>query len=320
MISLGEFELVDDSAFDDLNKVVEVDDLPHNHCPDCNIAMIFSHSEYCCPQCHRVETHTELFKEREDISTGVVRISTGSHKGKFYNISSDYSKTQKKCIYDQLVRNHMNFQGNAFPLTVLSAVAERYNNIQKFITEDDIDSEGNIRGQKKFVRRGSIKDEVLAGLIHFECIREGLVRKKKDIAEFMKLPTSGFSRGEDILRNLHAEDKVDIPVDDEPLEGFIDRYLEALEIDDDPRYSAFIVDIVNASERSRIGMSSQISSKIVGALWIIICRCKLNISVAELERAADNTKKNTFIKFYKDVTSRPRVFLPIFKKHGIAFK
>jgi transcription initiation factor TFIIIB Brf1 subunit/transcription initiation factor TFIIB len=127
------------------------------------------------------------------------------------------------------------------------------------------------------VRRGNIKDEVLAGLIYFECIRASIVRKKKDIALFMKLPTNGFSRGEDILRNLQAEGKIDIPVDEEPIEGFVDRYLEELNLDN-PNYIKFIVELVDESERRKIGMNSQLSSKAVGALWIIITQCGLNIS------------------------------------------
>ena len=314
----GEFKLIDESVFDSMLNPHDIETVSRlNYCQDCpDTPMILAGNEYQCPRCGQVQHEIEVAQDHDDTVSGSIRITTGSSRGRYYTNNGDYTKTQKKFILDQLIQNQSAFTGNAFPRDILHEVATKYNSIQKMITEDDIDSEGNVRGQKKFVRRGNIKDEVLAGLIYFECIRKKLVRKKKDIAVFMKLPTYGFSRGEDILRNLQAEGKIDIPVDEEPIEGFVDRYLEALNLEN-PIYSKFIVDLVNESERLKIGMNSQLSSKVVGSVWIIITKCGLKITAPMLEKAADNTKKNTFVKFTKVVFDNMGTLGHIFTRHGI---
>jgi predicted RNA-binding Zn-ribbon protein involved in translation (DUF1610 family) len=314
-----QFTLVDESLFNQFSEVrPEIADASqYNYCPDCKIPMILAGSEYQCVQCGQVQQYAaDSCKDHGETVSGSIRISTGANKGRFYNITGDYTKTQKKFILEQLLQNQSGFTGNAFPLNVLNAVATQYNTIQKLITEDDIDSDGKVRGQKKFVRRGNIKDEVLAALIYFEAIREKMVRKKKDIALFMKLPTNGFSRGEDILRNLVAECRISLPVDEEPIEGYIDRYLDELNIDN-PSFSKFVVEMVDESERRKIGMSSQLSSKIVAGVHIAITQNKMKITPMAFEKACDNTKKNTYMKFCRIVASFPTVFKPIFIKHGI---
>ena len=319
--TLGQFQLLDDEIFNQLSEHRAapdiIDELQYNYCPNCKIVMELSSSEYQCRACGLTKANEfDMCKDHHETITSSIRITTGSNKGRFYNINGDYTKTQRKMVLDQLMQLATHYPGPAFPLNILNAVANQYNHIQRLITEDDLDENGNVRGQKKFVRRGNIKDEVLAGLIYFECIREKLVRKKKDIAAFMKLTTNGFARGEDILRTLEAEGKLDIPVDDEPIEGFVDRYMCALDIEN-PTYSQFVIDLVQRSEDKNIGMNSQISSKIVGAIWILIQRKKLGISAQALERAADNTKKNTFAKFSNMVMNNMGVFKDIFTTHGI---
>ncbi len=85
------------------------------------------------------------------------------------------------------------------------------------------------------------------------------------------------------------------------------------------KYKAFVLEIVGESENRKIGMNIQLSSKIAGALWILINGLKLKITSAELERAADNIRKSTFMKFYKVVAEYRRTFEPIFIHHGIPF-
>lgn len=289
----------------------------HNYCPKCAIPMELAGTEYHCSVCGLTK-HCKQSMDHSESSGGSVRISTGPNKGKFYNISGDYAKTQRKMILLYLMQHHSKYSGSAFPINVLTNAANQYNNIQKFITEDNYDSDGNVCGVKKFVRRGAIKDEILAALVYFEGIRENIIRKKRDVALFMGLVTNGFSRGETILRNLEAEGKIDIPLDAETTVGFVDRYMEGLNLDS-AQYNAFIIDLVGESEKRKIGMNSQLSSKIVGAIWIIITKCKLNITALELEKAADNTKKNTFVKFYNIVFSNIGTFAAVFRAHNIPF-
>lgn len=326
-ISTEPFALLDDSLFDKLSNPIDMSglgelenmDAVYNYCPDCEILMDLSGNDYQCSNCGLTSSaESERGRDIEESSGGSIRITTGPNRGRFRNVNSDYSKTQKKNLLDQLLMRQSQYTGAKFPRNVLNAAADQYNRNQKVIKEDCLDDNGVVKGQKKFVRRGSMKDEILAALIYFEGIREGSVRKKKDIATFMGLSTCGFARGEDILRNLEAEGLINIPVNDEPIEGFVERYLEALGLDN-PDYSNFIVDIVKKSETAKIGMGSQISSKIVGSIWIIITQHKLKITSQTLEKSADETKKNTFMKFYKVVFENINAFAEIFRTYNIPY-
>jgi len=321
MGQFGKIKMIEGDLLDKLSESSFVEETKkHNFCKDCNSPMQLDGIKYHCGMCGRMrKSIVHGNRDRDNIVSGSIRITTGANKGRFYNITGDYTKTQMKIIVDQLAQNQSSYEGMSFPSNILNAAATQYNRIQKFITEDSIDEDGNVCGQKKFVRRGNIKDEVLAGLIYFEGVREKLVRKKRDIAMFMKLSTYGFSRGEDILRNLQAEGKIDIPVDEEPIEGYVDRYMDGLKINN-PNYSAFVIEIVNLSETYMIGMSSQLSSKIVGAISVLITKCNLNITSAELEKATDNTKRNTSNKFYTIVMSNVGYFIPVFKKYNIPYR
>lgn len=313
------YTCISDDVFDQFAQV-EVPAEAHalsNYCTECKLPMELAGTEYLCPTCGVVEIiDVDSYKNHEDTVTGSLRITTGQNKGRFYNVTGDYTKTQRKMIHTQLIHHSSKYAGPAIPLNVLNATADQYNKIQKLVTEDDYDENGEICGQKKFVRRGNVKDEILAALLYFECIREGLVRKKRDIANFMGLTTSGFSRGENILYSLDLEGKLELPKDINPAAGFADRYLEALGLED-PRYLKFVVALVGESEKKNIGMNSQISSKTVGAIWVLINKCKLNITSLALEKAADNTKKNTFAKFYNIVVGNMSIFAHVFAEHGI---
>lgn len=314
----GQFKLVDDDLFNQLNEVKVLDDeSKYNYCPDCNIPMELSNNEFICPTCCLIQNFiADSVKDHSESTSGNIRITTGTYKGKYYNVTSDYTRTQRKFIENQLMRNNSTYIGPAIAKDILIKASAGYNNIQKLIIEEEFNPESGATSQKKFVRRGNIKDEVLAAFVYFECIRANATRKKKDIAAFMKLSTNGFSRGEDILRTLKAEAKIDIPVDADPNEDFVDRYLEALNLEKS-EYKGFILSLVNLSEKHNIGMHSHISSKIVGAIWILIQQLNLPITAVALEKAADNTKKNTFVKFQMAVQKTMPLFVPVFLKYGV---
>ena len=291
--------------------------LPYNYCPECRVPMALTSSEYLCSCGIAVDNSIENGKDA-NATAAAIRISSGSNSGKFYNVVGDYSKTQHKAIMKQLLSCHMHYKGTtAFPRNVINATAASYNNIQRTITEEMTLPDGTTV-TKKFVKRGTIKCEILAALMFYECVRVGLVRKKKDIAMFMDLETYGFSRGETILRNLAAEGRIDLPLnDDEVASRFVDKYAEALNIVDQGHID-FVTELVELSEERRICMRSHLSSKVAGAMWVLIRHARLDITETELERAADNTKRHTFMRFYEAVFSNMTVFGPLFREYGVS--
>ncbi len=313
------FDVPDDALLDAFSTVVttsklhamELADHSHNICPDCKCTMDTRGTDYQCGQCGYTTTNETIGEPDREASGGRIRITTGVNKGRYRNINNDYSRTQIKNIYDQLRQLQLHYVGAKISLDVLGSVAERYNAIQRLIKSTDaVDG-----GKQKFVRRGDIKNEILAALIYFECIRQNNPRKRPDIATFMNLHVQGFSRGEDTLRDLAANGFFDMPSCDH-IVGYTERYFEALRIEC-PRYDAFVIGCTRRSTERNIGVSSQISSRVAGAIYIVIVQCKLATTVAELERAADNTKKNTFMKFYKAVMDNMSEFQDLFTAlHG----
>jgi hypothetical protein len=208
------------------------------------------------------------------------------------------------------MQNQSSYLGNAFPLDILSSVSQLYITIQaEFAKTGD---------GKRFVHRGSIKDEILAALIKFECIKRNMTRKNKDIACFMKLSNSGFAKGENIVRNLHARNLVNITVEENPIDGYLDRYMETAPFNV-LKYKYFITEIINLSEKCNMCVKSQISSKIVACMWLLNEHCSLGLTDLELEARTDNTKRNTFIKFYNTIMGNLPVFVDIFNKYEIPY-
>ncbi len=165
----------------------------HNYCPECKIPMESKNGEYQCGTCGAIGEPIETVSESP--ATCTIKICNGG-KTRIFNVTNDYSRIQRKNIMDKLVRNNNEYTGNKFSRDILQKVTNIYNNIQKIVQEETNENGELVR--KKFVRRSGIKDEVLAALIYYECIRAGMARKKKDIALMMKLPTNGFSTGENI--------------------------------------------------------------------------------------------------------------------------
>lgn len=298
--------------FDELFRGEREEPVPENYCADCRAPMEIVDFEYRCETCGRT---AEYFETQ--------RVESGGNCIIYYNIPTDYSKTQIKSILAQLNRRSKEYQNSTYnepgtvgfktqkvfmPQDVLVAAAEKYNQIQRNHAIGD--------APKKFVKRGSIKDEILATLIYFEGIRRGVVRKRTEVAKFMRLPTCGFSRGEDVVRDLHAKEQIDCIVD-EPAAVFIECYIESLGVA--PKFAPFLCELVDRSEALNLSKNSRISSKCAGAIYMLIRSVGLDISAPQLERAIGGTKKNTFMKFCNTVREHKYKFLAIYSRHGIPY-
>jgi Zn finger protein HypA/HybF involved in hydrogenase expression len=330
-----EFQLIDPLEFEKLdfyiNKSNTSETPKYNYCDMCNIPMSPILDGFECPNCHIVKHIVGGIKDCSEESGGVIKMSNGAGTKSIYSSVPDNSKAQKKQVLEQLTKlNEAYKDGPKIPLNIIDTVASEYNNIQKLNIEK-YDENGEICGQKKFVRRGSIKDEVLGALLFYSCMKViGQSRKRKDIAEFMKLQENGISRGETILRDLHNEKKISIAIQADPSHDFARRYLDSLgllETDDygdlndkSERYLNFVTDIVEVSFGKKILMNSMRSSKIVGAIYVLVVREKLShITISQIENSCDNIRRNTFMKFANIVLeSYPSTFCPIFEKYKIA--
>lgn len=307
-------------------KATQSDEEKFQYCSNCTIPMNKTTSGLECPTCHATKDVIGDIRDCSEDSTGILKTSYGgSYGGKKTTVMSnqDNSKSQKKQIIDQLNRLNEQYLGPKFPKAILESTAVRYNDIQKLVVEK-YDENGDVCGTKKFVKRSSIKDEILGALLYYECIDKQCSRKKKDVADFMQLQSNGISRGDTILRDLHNSDKIVIPIHIEPTNDFTRRYLIALDLykfdeygdatEISLRYYEFVEKIVARSNDLRISWNSIGSSKIVGAIWVLINKLKLDIPHTTVTTCCDGIRKNTFTRFSKEIESKITVFNDIFTK------
>lgn len=329
---MEDFQLVDPRVFEQITSGYDYEYIngqrgahDFNYCNDCKVAMNNTNEGYECPECHIVVKMIGEMKDCSEENSSMLKISVGGNRS-VYNSVHNYSKIQFKAILDQLMSLNEEYKdGPKFPKNILIATANFYNDIQKLYV-DKIDENGEICGQKKFVRRSNIKDEILGYCLYCECINGGVPRRKKDISVFMKLQSNGISRGEKIMRILHNEGKINLPLNIDFEDDYIERYLESLGIintenmtEQEIKYCGFVRELVNESERKKVGMSSVISSKIVGAIWILISHTKMQIDTNTVEECCDKIRKNTFMRFAKTV-EEPRnlvKFIDIFNKYEV---
>lgn len=117
-----------------------------------------------------------------------------------------------------------------FPKAILEKAADYYNMIQK-VSIDQIDTEGKVCGQKRIVRRGDVKDEVIGYCIYCACVEMGMPRKEKEIAKFMRIKNNGLSRGKNFVRKLYCAGKINIPaLDIDANDYYVKRYLTNLKL------------------------------------------------------------------------------------------
>ena len=329
--AIPSFDLVDKVVFDSetyngVYEAAKLENLSFTYCQVCNVNMNQTPAGLECPECHCTKQIIGDLKDCVVESSGILKTSISGKKSEYTSVP-DNSKSQRKQILDQLIRlNDVYTSGPKFPKNILESTANSYNDIQKLVI-DTFDDNGEVNGGKKFVKRGSIKDETLGAWLYYTCINSGLSRKKKDIAEFMQLSSNGISRGDTILRNLYNEGKITIPAYVEPSDDFSRRYLEALGLlkmteygdmtETSERYKGFVDELVETSIKKRIAACSIKSSKIVGAIWVLIVKENLGIKESLVEDACDKTRKNTFTRFSKAIDENITAFIPVFEKYKI---
>lgn len=311
---MDDFSLIDEEAFGRLEHAQAAKVAPtvrHNYCTTCNIPMTRSSNIWTCAVCGVMNSVDGEVRDCDENASANLQFRAGN---KVWRINGDYGRAQYKEIVDQLTHNNTVCKPSLrIPPVIIDRVAASYNEIQKL---ENVSSAVNGIA-KKFVKRGNNKDEILAALTFNECTKASITRKKGDIAEWMMLKKRGFSRGEGTLKTLKASDKIKIQLDVESKDSFIDRYLNAVGIMDG-RHRKFVADLVQKSFDHYIGTNSVVPTKVVGAIWVLVCREDIAITVDTLQDKCDNIKKNTFMKFVKAVEDNIDILADVFAEHEVS--
>ena len=282
-------------------------------CPDCNIKMQPMESSYQCTRCGRNKI---TFGMSTGFCTSIIdnyntnnlcsmsikitgKDSYPYHRALLRTVS-DYSKTQSNNTIKQL--NWFNSQStdSKLPMVILKEAAELYNKIQKC----------------NVVRRGNGRKGALGACIYFICNRHDITKKPKEIARFLSIEESQLSRGDKLLRQMHSNGKISIPIHHDPTSAYIRQYFESLELDD--KYKPFILDVVTrASQVDMIGENnSRISTKCAGTIYALSQQMDLKITKSDIVKYC-KISKSTFIRYYEFLIRNRRALKKIFKKYNI---
>lgn len=216
-----------------------------------------------------------------------------------------------------------NFDGVRIPRSIIPIIVDRYMDIIK-LELDEISADGTYVGKKKFVKRGNVKKEILGALIYYECLGKRIPFKKKEIAALLFLPKEGIAHGEEILRSLAAESKINLPRADNVVNDYIDRYFKAFETEVDADHilrsencKGCVREIVGAARKNGVGINMIDTTRITGTIWMLTTVVEgQEISYTLLEKSCRGVKKNTFQRFSKDLIARFDKFRPIIEKWG----
>lgn len=242
----------------------------------CGVKMHADNLEYNCGVCGRVKPVANVGADAAS--------RAGQARG---------SKDSNEVLFQSTLRTLQTYSrgwtGSSFPDQLLRETANIYVELQK-----------ENPGLRK---RGKFKSEILAAILFILCQNNRMNHKEENIAQFMKL-RHGFSQGyKNVQRIMEQYPLPLLEIDmsqEKTVEGFAARYLDALNIDTTENVK-FVCDLVSLSERLMVGMSSRIDSKVIGAIWILQYEMEIGIPAAQLEAAADGTKKSTFMKYVKSI-------------------
>lgn len=274
----------------DLNIRYEGDNV---FCISCDVKMTsMSDDLFECPIC-----------EQQFVHQCQVAVESGGESGHvFRGRSNDYRIQQIQNNKTALIQKNRKYEQvtgrSGIPEPILEEAARLYSTLQVAYY--------NLR-QIKFVRRGKIKDQILACLIHKLLKKKGLVRQRAEISSIFELEDTGFSVGETQVQELERALGLDLIHDQsEIIVDLATRYLRDLDLLanyggtlNTPKNLQFVIDIVIRAEVIKCGICCYLYSRVAGSVYILTRELSLNPKNKIIEQACDSCKKNTFERFKK---------------------
>lgn len=174
--------------------------------------------------------------------------------------TADQQKKQIFEEYKELRQMHIDEGGRAFPLDACARAAEHYNKVQRV-----------------YVKRSQNKKAIMAHFFTQSCLELNFAPEKNEVLRFMRLQTRGIARGANFVRKFAADGNMDgINVDIDPCRPEIVTLFAGLGLEH-PKYKPLcdaVYDIVQTAIAKRIGASSILRSKVAGAAYTVLRRCK----------------------------------------------
>lgn len=318
---MDQFELFDDDDFDTffnqtVDEEMDMNDKKaqneYKNCNDCNIQMQPNiNNTLTCPNCGYIKNVIIENLEYEPSMSG-------------YNTNNNYH-IPIKCVgknsfqYQKYLRNNTS-QYSIIQETTLRKLLEKLNYqsndfvIPKNIINNVLIQYKKIRETSK-IHRGEILKGILGSLIYYECLKEGIIRKPKELAKWYSISENDLSKGDKILRELDEKKIINLPINKEFANEYINSYLKRINLD--IKYEAFLTELLNNINLLKIGNpNARLSTKIASLIFLLIISKNYNITSEEISKEFD-ISISTFKSFYLEIYKNKDKLNIIFDKYSI---
>jgi transcription initiation factor TFIIIB Brf1 subunit/transcription initiation factor TFIIB len=313
------FELFNDDEFDSIlnqNKFEEIqsneDNLNYKNCTECNIQMQPNiNNTLTCPECGFIKTVIIENLEYEPSMAG-------------YNTNENYH-IPIKCIgknsfqYQKYLRNNTS-QYSIIQETSIKRILEKLNYksdnfiIPKNIIQNVLNQYKKIRETSK-IHRGEILKGILGSLLYYECLKEGIIRKPKELAKWYEISENDLSKGDKILRDLAENGVIDLPINKEYNDEYIESYLKRMDLD--IKYSLFLNELLDIINENKVGNpNARLSTKISALIFLLIISKKYSITTEAISEEFD-ISISTFKTFYMEIYKNKHLINHILQKYDI---
>lgn len=312
---INSFQLVDLDEFITYHDIKEEDleEVDYKLCPNCHVQLTCKiTNEYICEQCG-LSKGTIASTDDYNIASGnsyntLTNSSTplkciGANSFKFQCLlrnNSSYSIIQENNIKNTLFRLNYNCSELNIPKNILLSVNEQYKSIRK----------------SNNIYRGQILKGILASLTYYECLKQRLTHKPKEIAAWFNIDSINLSKGDKILRSLHEEGVIELDLDKiEISNNFIYSYAMRLGID--KMYLPFLYELLEKVNTLKIvNPNSKSSTKAISLLYLLIICKQMPITQDQLYKEFE-ISITTFKSMTNIILKNVELVSSIFEKYDI---
>lgn len=216
---------------------------------------------------------------------------------------ADYSQYRKLTTLKEIISWNSNSKKQHIPKNVMIEANNMF---------------AKIKDHKKVYRKDG-KKGVIGSCIYYACYNNGISKTPSEIAQFSGIEDKFHSRGDRELRALSEMGIIDLPAKINPINDYIDRYLQILKID--TKYKSFLTDMIKRANEKKIHIlyDSKSNTKACAVIYILVERVASLRAIITDETISSvcNISKTTFIRYYKIICEYYRKFKKVFKRHGI---
>lgn len=312
--TLDETELDFDEA--PIKQPVETN---NGYCHQCGSKQIISSGMLICKSCG-LETQTAGGSNEEDYSTSALTDCNVDRNGFMaMKITGKGSHGLQKSLLRTCANYKLYVTSNTYKeVKKWNSLSEK-NHIPKNVIHEAIKMFSTIR-DSGYVFRKDGKKGVLSACLYYCCYNNSISKTPSEVAQFSGIEEKFHSFGDRILQHLRERGIIDIPAKINPINDYVDRYMELLEID--KKYKSFIIDLIARAEAKRIHIlhDSKANTKSAGAIYMLVDRIpelKARITKEQIEKEC-GISRTTFIRYATILSQHYRLVKKVFKKYRVS--